>query len=69
MTILEWEDPLEIKKDIMKGLKNYHKPFIFDRQEAIRGFYLLESKKRFCFNYLEKDMRIFKKLKEKILFQ
>ena len=43
-----WEDPLEIKKDIMKGLKKLSQThFILDRREAIkRGFYLLESAKK-----------------------
>ena len=52
-----WEDPHKIKKDIMKGLKKLSQAnFIYDRDEAIKkGFYLS----------LEKDMRIFKRLKEK----
>ena len=43
-----WEDPLEIKKDIMKGLKKLSQAnFIYDREEAIKkGFYLLESAKK-----------------------
>ena len=46
MTILAGRS-FEIKKDIMKGLKNYPKPILFRQREAIkRGFYLLESAKK-----------------------
>ena len=43
-----WEDPLKIKKDIMKGLKKLSQAnFIYDREEAIKkGFYLLKSAKK-----------------------
>ena len=43
-----WEDPLKIKKDIVKGLrKSSQANFIYDREEAIKkGFYLLKSAKK-----------------------
>ena len=43
-----WEDPLKIKKDIMKGLKKISQThFILDRREAIKkGYNLLESAKK-----------------------
>ena len=62
-----WEDPLEIKKDIMKGLKKLSQThFILDRREAIKRFLLIRiPKKDSVLLIAGKGHEDFKRLKEK----